>query len=95
MELHATSADNLPGLAQDVINAARDAGFEGLEGPVGFGQTANRRDTQVLEWAESMRERYNVFGHVEAGDVVRVEQEPVVFRGELREKGLVRKQRGR
>ncbi len=94
MGLHAASANDLPGLADDVIDAARDAGFEGLQGPANFRQTSDRRESQVLEWAESMRERYNVFGHVEPGDAVRIEQEPVVFSGEVREKGLVRKQRG-
>ena len=91
MELHAASADKLPGLAQEVIDAARDAGFEGLDG---LNASRHTTDEGVLTWVDSMRERYGTFGHIEAGDMVRVEQEPVVRDGEVLEKGLVRKQRG-
>jgi hypothetical protein len=91
MELHAASADNLRGVAEEVVDAARDAGFEGLAGPSGSRPSGA---AAVVAWAESLRERYNVFGHVEMGDFVRVEQEPVVRGGEVLEKGLVRKQRG-
>jgi hypothetical protein len=94
MGLHAASAEELSGCAEDVVDAAREAGFEGLDGRARFRQTADTPRGRVTEWAESMGERYNVFGHVEPGDRVRVEQEPVVLHGEIREKGLVRKQRG-
>lgn len=95
IELHHASTVTLSGVAQDVIDAARNAGFEGLDEPADFCRSEDRRDIEVLEWSESMRERYNVFGHIEAGDIAQIEQHPVVFRGEVREKGLVRKQRGR
>lgn len=86
MELHAASADTLAGLAEEVVDAARDAGFEGLEERNG--------DDSVLTWADAMSIRYSTFGHIEVGDRVRVEQQPVVRDGEVLEKGLVRKQRG-
>jgi hypothetical protein len=94
MDMHAASAENLPGLAQDVINAARRAGYDGLDGPVAFGKAGDHRKASMFEWVESMRERYNVFGQVEPGDRVRVEEEPVIFRGQVSKKGLVRKERG-
>ena len=91
MHLNVATAENISGLAAEVIDAARDAGFEGLA-PVNSHHISE--ESCVLLWAESMRARYNVFGHVEDGDSVRVEQEPVVRGGDVLEKGLVRKKRG-
>ena len=91
MELNVSSTENLPGLARDVVDAARDAGFEGL---VIASDSTNSDDRNVLTWVESMSERYDSFGHVEAGDIVLVEREPVVRSGDLLKKGLVRKKRG-
>ncbi|HEY4260700.1 MAG TPA: hypothetical protein VGM98_11095 [Schlesneria sp.] len=91
MELHMAPADQLAGLAEEVVDAARDAGFEGLDGRTGSHQAG---DSDLLVWADSMSGRYNTFGHIEAGDKVRVEQKPVVRDGEVFDKGLVRKHRG-
>lgn len=94
IELHSASAVALPGVAEDVIETARAAGFEGLDGHLAFGSDQSEREEQLLEWDEPMRERFNAFGHIEAGDMVRVEQEPVIRNGEILQKGLVRKKRG-
>ena len=45
-------------------------------------------------WQEDMRDKYDIFGHVEPGDMVQVEDPPVILEGTVRRKGLVRKVRG-
>ena len=91
MHLSTARAENISGRAAEVVDAARDAGFEGLA----LAESGHKPDeSAALVWAESMRERYNVFGHVEEGESVRVEQEPVVRGGVVQEKGMVRKSRG-
>jgi len=106
VELFAATTERLPGAAEDVIAAARDAGFDGLDGPAQFRvppiqqlgrnpEAVARSEESLLTWNESMRLHYRVFGHIEIGDTVRVEQEPVLFRGEVQAIGLVRKHRGR
>ena len=91
IELNSSTPENLQGHVQDVIESARDAGFEGLDNAT---TSSKSNDKSVLTWAEPMRERYDSFGYVEDGDTVFVEQEPVVRSGDLLKKGLVRKQRG-
>jgi len=47
----------------------------------------------LATWDEAMRRQYDTFGHVEPGDRIVVEREPVRFRETVERKGLVRKLR--
>lgn len=85
--LHRTPAEGLDSAAADLIQDARNLGFEGLEpGVVG--------PLREFEWAESLRDQYETFGRIEAGMTVLEERPPVVFRGRTLGPGRVRKSRG-
>jgi hypothetical protein len=87
-----SSPEQLPVAAAELIQQARNAGFEGLEGEPSFLVPARPREP--LAWKKEMAERYETFGHVEEGDPVRVEREAVVRHGQVLVRGLVRKARG-
>lgn len=92
--LHRTAGAALPVVADELIQAARNYGFEGLDGPPAFAD--DRGPSQnVLVWKKGLLNQYETFGHVAEGDRVTVERTPVVFEGEVLERGLVRKVRGK
>ena len=92
--LHRTAGEALPVVADELIQAARNYGFEGLDGTPAF--TGDRGPSQdVLVWKKGLLNQYETFGHVAEGDRVTVERTPVVFEGEVLERGLVRKVRGK
>ncbi len=92
--LHRTSSTVLPVVADELIQAARNYGFEGLDGPPVF--AADRGTSQdVLVWKKGLQNQYETFGLVAEGDRVTVERTPVIFEGEVLERGLVRKVRGK
>ncbi len=73
---------NLSFAVQELQQELRNMGFAG-EG------------AKTFQWEASMAERYDAFGHIDPGDPVIVEREPVLFEDGVREKGLVRKARNR
>ncbi len=88
--LHGTPRDALPVVADELIQEAKNYGFEGLDGPASFSAERDRpRDTIV--WNSGLGAKYETFGHIVEGDRVTVERSPVVFEGEVVERGLVRK----
>lgn len=92
--LHQSSREALPVVADELIQAAKNCGFEGLDGPAVFaGQSSGAQETVV--WSRALQSQYETFGHVVEGDRVTVERAPVVFEGEIVERGLVRKVRGK
>ena len=90
--LHRTVPDSLSVAADELIQEARNCGFEGLEGSPAF--LSDAADEQsVIEWTNDLLTKYEVFGDVTEGDKVRIERKPVVFDGNVMERGLVRKLR--
>jgi hypothetical protein len=90
--LHRTQRESLPVVADELIQEAKNYGFEGLDGPAAFSaEREQQRDTIV--WKRGLQSRYETFGHIVEGDRVTVERSPVVFEGKVVERGLVRKVR--
>ena len=90
--LHHATEPSLSVTADELIQEARNLGFEGLDGsPVFLSLPSQVRD--VIAWRSSLSDQYDVFGHVQEGDSVQVERKPVVLDGKLMERGLVRKVR--
>ncbi len=90
--LHAASSESLPVAVDELIQEARNCGFEGLEGPPAFLSSAEGEQA-VLDWTKDMLNRYETFGDIAEGDKVKVERRPVVFDGSVIERGLVRRLR--
>jgi len=90
--LHHTPKENLPVAVEELIQEAKNQGFEGLDGPSRF-RESDAPDQIILSWTEELREKYDVFGYVEPGDDVIVQTQPVMFQGDVRKKGSVRKKR--
>lgn len=82
-ELRSCPADQFPVAVSELIQEARKLGFEGLE--------LDASGPRSPVWAAEMRDKYNTFGLIEEGDPLLIEREPVILRGEVLEKGLVRK----
>ena len=91
--LHHTPAESLPVVAHELIQEAKNSGFEGLDGAPAF--LAGRREEQTLIWRKDLQSRYETFGHITEGDEVVVERSAVVLDGEIVHRGLVRKLRDR
>jgi hypothetical protein len=90
--LHRTAPESLSVAADELIQEARNCGFEGLEGSPAF--LSDAADEQsVIEWTNDLSTKYEVFGDVAEGDKVRIERKPVIFDGNVMERGLVRKLR--
>lgn len=92
--LHRTPAESLPVVAHEILQEAKNSGFEGLEGAPAFLE-AGREDKQTMTWSNDLRNRYETFGHITEGDQVVVERPAVVLGGQIVQRGLVRKVRDR
>ncbi len=90
--LHRTAPDSLPVAADELIQEARNCGFEGLKGSPAF-LSAAKGEQDVIEWTKDLVTKYEAFGDVAEGDKVKIERKPVVFDGNVMERGLVRKLR--
>lgn len=90
--LHRTAPETLSVAADELIQEARNCGFEGLEGSPAF-LSAAKDKRNVIEWTNDLVTKYEAFGDVAEGDKVRIERKPVVFDGNVMERGLVRKLR--
>lgn len=90
--LHKAGREALPVVADEIIQEARNFGFEGLDGAATF--SADREQQQdTMVWKGALASKYETFGHIAEGDRVTVERPPVVFEGKVVERGLVRKVR--
>jgi hypothetical protein len=92
--LHRTPAESLPVVAHELIQEAKNSGFEDLEGPPAFLETGREKKETIL-WRQDLQNRYETFGHITEGDQVMVERPAVVLGGEIVQRGLVRKVRDR
>jgi hypothetical protein len=92
--LHRTPAESLSVVAHEIIQEAKNSGFEGLDGPPAFLETG-RSETETITWRQDLQNRYETFGHVAEGDQVMVERPAVVLGGQIVQRGLVRKVRDR
>lgn len=90
--LHGASPESLSVAADELIQEARNCGFEGLEGAPVF-LSGGEVEQGVIEWSPDLLTKYETFGDVAEGDKVRIERRPVVFDGNVVERGLVRKLR--
>lgn len=90
--LHQAQAASLPIVAHELIQEAKNSGFEGLEGEPVFLE-ASQDENEVLTWSPDLAGRYETFGHIIEGDRVTVERRAVVFGGQIVQRGLVRKVR--
>jgi hypothetical protein len=90
--LHSASSESLSVVADELIQEARNCGFDGLDDPPVFLSSAGDEQT-VLVWTKDLLSRYETFGDITEGDQVRVERRPVVFSGSVIGRGLVRKLR--
>jgi hypothetical protein len=92
--LHRASRQNLFVVADELIQEARNCGFENLEEIPTF--LANGRHQQdVLVWVRNLKDKYEIFGDINEGDKVKIERKPVILDGRVVERGLVRKVRVR
>jgi hypothetical protein len=92
--LHRTSAETLPVVAHELIEEAKNSGFEGLDGSPAFLE-AGRDEKETMTWRPDLQNKYETFGHITEGDQVVVERPAVVLGGEVVQRGLVRKVRDR
>jgi len=92
--LHRTPAESLPVVAHEILQEAKNSGFEGLEGPPAFLETG-REEKQTMIWRNDLQNRYETFGHITEGDQVTVERPAVILGGQIVQRGLVRKVRDR
>jgi hypothetical protein len=90
--LHKAGREALPVVADELIQEARNYGFEGLDGAARF-STDRDRQQDTMVWKGALASKYETFGHIVEGDRVAVERPPVVFEGKVVERGLVRKVR--
>lgn len=92
--LHQAPTQSLPVIAHELVQEAKNSGFEGLEGQPAF-LDKGREEKQTILWKQDLQTRYETFGHVSEGDEVTIERPAVVFGGKIVQRGLVRKVRGR
>jgi hypothetical protein len=92
--LHQTPAESLPVVAHELIQEAKNSGFEGLEGQPAFLDTG-REEKETMVWKQDLQNKYETFGAIAEGEQVRIERPAVVFGGKVVQRGLVRKIRDR
>jgi hypothetical protein len=92
--LHRTGPESLPVVAHELIQEAKNSGFEGLEGLPAFLDNTHA-EKQILTWKPDLQRQYETFGHIVEGDPVMVERPAVILGGQVVQRGLVRKVRER
>jgi hypothetical protein len=92
--LHQAEPQLLPVVAHELLQEAKNSGFEGLEGPPVF-LGAERAEQETVRWKPDLQSKYEAFGHIVEGDQVVVERPAVIFGGQVVQRGLVRKVRDR
>jgi hypothetical protein len=92
--LHQATAASLPVVAHELIQEAKNSGFEGIEGQPAFTEPCPE-EKETMTWSTDLQSKYETFGHISDGDRVTVERPAVVFGGQIVQRGLVRKVRDR
>jgi hypothetical protein len=92
--LHRASPESLPVVAHELIQEAKNDGFEGLEGQPAF-LTPGMAEQETMVWKPDLQGKYETFGHIVEGDQVTVERPAVILGGQIVQRGLVRKVRER
>jgi len=92
--LHQSTPTSLPVVAHELIQEAKNSGFEGIEGQPAFVE-AGPQEKEIMTWSTDLQSKYEAFGHITDGDRVTVERPAVVFGGQIVQRGLVRKVRDR
>lgn len=90
--MHRTPVESLPVVAHELIQEAKNSGFEGLEGQPAFLEPG-REERQTIVWKQDLQSRYETFGHIVEGDPVTIERSAIVLNGQIVQRGLVRKVR--
>lgn len=92
--LHGSPPELLPVVAHELIQEAKNSGFEGLQGQPHFLE-AGAATTETIVWEPGLQNQYETFGHITEGDQVTIERPAVVFGGRVVQRGLVRRVRDR
>ena len=92
--LHSATKKDLPAAVDELIQEAKNLGFEGLEGQPQFSPNIEKRENSLI-WASDLTDKYEAFGDIREGDKVKIERKPVIWRGKVLKRGLVRKFRDR
>lgn len=92
--LHDAAQKDLPYVADELIQEAKNIGFEGLEGQPQFLSNADKQEGRLV-WASGLIDKYEMFGNIKEGDAVRVERKPVIVGTKVLKRGLVRRIRER
>jgi hypothetical protein len=92
--LHQAPIASLPVIAHELIQEAKNSGFEGIEGQPAFAEPGPQ-EKEIMTWSTDLQSKYETFGHITDGDRVTVERPAVVFGGQIVQRGLVRKVRDR
>ncbi len=87
--LAGASQETLPEAVEELLRAAREAGFENLPLPGDAGKSPP--EDLPRHWCEELRDQYQTLGYLEPGEPVVVERRPAFYRGTLQEKGLLRR----
>jgi len=93
-DLHNAAAKDLPYVADELIQEAKNIGFAGLDGQPRFLSNAEKQEENLV-WIPSLIEKYETFGNIKEGDEVRVERKPVIVGLKVLKRGLVRRIRER
>ena len=92
--LHNAAQKDLPYVADELIQEAKNIGFEGLEGQPQFLSNGENQEERLV-WASSLVDKYETFGNIKEGDTVKVERKPVIVGLKVLKRGLVRRIRER
>ncbi len=93
-KLHNSSKDEVEVVALEILQEAKKTGLEGLEGSPAFKEGGTTHQDRI-SWEPELLKLYNVYGSVEEGDIVVIEDAPLILGDEILRKGLVRKAKGR
>lgn len=93
-DLHNAAAKDLPYVTDELIQEAKNIGFEGLDGQPRFLSNAEKQEERLV-WIPSLIDKYETFGNIKEGDEVRVERKPVIVGLKVLKRGLVRRIRER
>ncbi len=87
--LAGASQETLPEAVEELLRVAREGGFENL--PLSGDAGEDLPEALPRYWEEKLRDQYQTVGYLEPGEPVVVERRPVLYRGVLQEKGLLRR----
>ncbi len=93
-DLHNAAPKDLQYVADELIQEAKNIGFEGLEGQPRFLSNAEKQEDRMV-WIPILIEKYEIFGNIKEGDEVKVERKPVIIGMKVLKRGLVRRIRER